>query len=495
MSNSVTIIFELLDVVFVLFQGYFLQYYMGSFLEPRGRRRQMGVCLTVVYTLFRKGLDAIWPPGYEGMNLLGKQMVSFALLIVFVLCFYKALCSTTIFLTVSFQAVRDISVYIAVILLDKPADLIFALWEWGTGKESGGDILKWLGAMNISIVGLQIFRILFALLVMGISLRKIVKDFREKDYRMHKSELKFILIPTLTGLMLCMLLRAVMVTVEQDATIFLYQKYPFLVLLLPGVLFLSLLSILQGVKSLQEIAGLNREKNSRVILEKQVESMQEHMGELERVYSGVRSMKHDMRNTLAVISGLISASDSMPPKELQGNKELTAYLSDLMETMNQLELPFHTGNSIVDALLHMKYYEALQSIPDLRLSAEQLLFPKDLPIRGYDIGIILGNALDNALEACVRLKKQEPEAEAFIRLISFQKGKLLFLRIENSFNGSLIRKPQSEFPVTAKKDRELHGIGLVNIKHVAESYEGAVDWDVAERMFILAVMLKVPSTD
>lgn len=292
-----------------------------------------------------------------------------------------------------------------------------------------------------------------------------------------------------------MLLRAVMVTVEQDATIFLYQKYPFLVLLLPGVLFLSLLSILQGVKSLQEIAGLNREKNSRVILEKQVESMQEHMGELERVYSGVRSMKHDMRNTLAVISGLISASDSMPPKELQGNKELTAYLSDLMETMNQLELPFHTGNSIVDALLHMKYYEALQSIPDLRLSAEQLLFPKDLPIRGYDIGIILGNALDNALEACVRLKKQEPEAEAFIRLISFQKGKLLFLRIENSFNGSLIRKPQSEFPVTAKKDRELHGIGLVNIKHVAESYEGTVDWDVAERMFILAVMLKVPSTD
>ncbi|MCI9019064.1 MAG: ATP-binding protein, partial [Lachnospiraceae bacterium] len=42
---------------------------------------------------------------------------------------------------------------------------------------------------------------------------------------------------------------------------------------------------------------------------------------------------------------------------------------------------------------------------------------------------------------------------------------------------------------------ELHGIGLVNIKHVAESYEGTVDWDVAERMFILAVMLKVPSTD
>ena len=490
MYNLVQIIFELLDVVFILIQGYFLQYYMGSFLESRGKSRRMGAYLAVVYTLLRKGLDALWPPCYGEMMLLGKQVVSFVLLGVLILCFYRAFCSITIFLTVSFQAVKDISLYISVILLEKPADLVFALWEWQTGRESGGDPLKWLGVMNVNIVGIQIFRVLLALLLLGVSLRKIVKDFQEKNCRMHKSELKFILIPALTGLMLCMLLRAVMVTVEQDTTVLLYQKYPILILLLPGVLLLSLLSILQGVRSLQEIVELNREKNSRMILEKQVESMQEHMGELNRVYSNVRSIRHDMRNTLGVISRLILSDDE--PGGEEASKELKAYVDDLKETMSQMDLPFHTGNAVADALLHMKYREALQSIPDLKLCVEQLLFSQDLPIRSYDIGIILGNALNNALEACMKLKKQEPEAEAFIRLISFQRGKFLFLRVENSFDGKLIRKPQQEFPLTAKEDKELHGIGLVSIKHVAESYGGTVDWDVADRVFTLAVMLKIP---
>lgn len=493
MYNLVQIIFELLDVVFILIQGYFLQYYMGSFLESRGKSRRMGAYLAVVYTLLRKGLDALWPPCYGEMMLLGKQVVSFVLLGVLILCFYRAFCSITIFLTVSFQAVKDISLYISVILLEKPADLVFALWEWQTGRESGGDPLKWLGVMNVNIVGIQIFRVLLALLLLGISLRKIVKDFQEKNCRMHKSELKFILIPALTGLMLCMLLRAVMVTVEQDTTVLLYQKYPILILLLPGVLLLSLLSILQGVRSLQEIVELNREKNSRMILEKQVESMQEHMGELNRVYSNVRSIRHDMRNTLGVISRLILSDDE--PGGEEASKELKAYVDDLKETMSQMDLPFHTGNAVADALLHMKYREAIQSIPDLRLYVEQLLFPQDLPIRSYDIGIILGNALNNALEACMKLKKQEPEAEAFIRLISFQRGKFLFLRVENSFDGKLIRKPQQEFPLTAKEDKELHGIGLVSIKHVAESYGGTVDWDVKDRVFTLAVMLKIPILD
>ena len=493
MYSSIEIIFELLDVVFVLFQGYFLQYYMGSFLKPRGKSRHMGWYLMVMYTVLRKGLDAIWPPSCGGIILLGKQAVSFVLLAALTLCFYRAFCSITLFLTVSFQAVRDISIYISIILLEKPADLVLALWQRWVGNQPGSEALKWLGAMNASVAGLQIFRIFFALLLMGVSLRKIVKDFQEKNCRMHKSELRFILIPALTGLMLCMLLRAVMVTAEQNATIFLYQKYPSLMLLLPGVLLLSLLSILQGVKSLQEIAGFNREKNNRMILEKQVESMQEHMGELERVYSGVRSINHDMKYTLGVISGLMAVSNGANGDT--DTKELKTYLDDLMETMNQLELPFHTGNAVVDALLHMKYHEALQSIPDLRLYIDQLLFPQDLPVRSYDIGIILGNALDNALEACIRLKKQEPKAEAFIRLISFQRGKLLFLRIENSFDGNLIRDPRSEFPLTAKEEKELHGIGLANIKHVAESYEGTVDWEVADGVFILAVMLKLPAFD
>ena len=62
--------------------------------------------------------------------------------------------------------------------------------------------------------------------------------------------------------------------------------------------------------------------------------------------------------------------------------------------------------------------------------------------------------------------------------------------MENSFDGRLVLKAKEEFPVTDKADRKSHGIGLVNIKSTAEKYQGAVDFRVKDRVFILSVMMK-----
>ena len=101
-----------------------------------------------------------------------------------------------------------------------------------------------------------------------------------------------------------------------------------------------------------------------------------------------------------------------------------------------------------------------------------------------------GNTVDNAMEACRKLKAKEPEADAFIRLCSLQKGNLLILKVENSFDGRLVRRRQEEFPMTDKADRENHGIGLANIKSTAEKYSGTMDFKVNGRVFILSVMMK-----
>ena len=205
---------------------------------------------------------------------------------------------------------------------------------------------------------------------------------------------------------------------------------------------------------------------------------------MERVYSGIRSMKHDMKNTLAVIMQLAAG------KCEKENTDLQTYLSELNQTMDRLEIQFKTGNTVVDTLLTMKYHEAVKMIPDLQMDTERLLFPDTLLIQSYDIGIILGNALDNAIEACRKLKGKEPDAETFIRLSSFRKGKMIFMEITNSFDGNVIRKWQSEFPVTDKADKEAHGIGLTNIKNAAGKYHGGVDWSVDNKVFTLSVMLQ-----
>ena len=195
-------------------------------------------------------------------------------------------------------------------------------------------------------------------------------------------------------------------------------------------------------------------------------------------------MKHDMKNTLAVIQRLSAGNGA------EGNGELQAYLSEMNRSLEKLEVRFKTGNTVVDTLLNMKYHEAARDVPGLKMDADKLLFPQGLEIHSYDIGVILGNAMDNAIEACRKLKAKEPEAGAFIRLSSLQKGNLLILKVDNSFDGRLVRRRQGEFPITDKADKKSHGLGLANIKSTAEKYQGTMDFRVKDRVFILSVMMK-----
>lgn len=111
---------------------------------------------------------------------------------------------------------------------------------------------------------------------------------------------------------------------------------------------------------------------------------------------------------------------------------------------------------MVDTLLNMKYHVVIRMIPDIRIDAERLLFSENMNIQSYDVGVIIGNALDNAIEACKKLKSEKQEAETFIRISTFKKGKMIFIEVENSFNGKVVKKKQSEFPVTDKTDKREH---------------------------------------
>lgn len=472
------------EVLYALFQGYCLQYFLGAFLESRSSKsRWSSVFVTILYGALKLGVNLLIPSGYESTVIMEKQILLLFIVFVLTFCFYKAVHTITVFLVVTFMAVSESSFFLAYMAM-QAGNGLFNLWYWfmEQGYITSADIFERI--IRCTVIGMYMVMYLTFCFILYFALKKIKKIFQEKEYTMHRTELLFILTPGLVGWLICLLLRIIMVTVENGQTKLLYDKYPLLLWIVPVILILSLLSILYGVKLFQDMIYLNREKNSRIILENQIGSMQEHMTEMERVYSGIRSMKHDMKNTLSVIMQLAVGNEKTE------NAELQAYLSELNQTMDRLEFQFKTGNSVVDTLLNMKYHEALRTIPDIQMDAERLLFPDNLMIRNYDMGIILGNALDNAIEACRKLKGKEPDAETFIRLSSFRKGKMIFIEIENSFDGEVIRKRQSEFPVTDKADKEAHGIGLANVKNAAGKYHGAVDWSVDNKVFTLSVMMQ-----
>ena len=111
--------FKMADVLYAaltVFQGYCLQYFLGSFLETRMKGRWNGLYVAGLYVALRTAVVWCSPPGYENSkSTIGTLALSLCILSALALCFYKALRLITVFLVVSFQALLDISKYTAAI--------------------------------------------------------------------------------------------------------------------------------------------------------------------------------------------------------------------------------------------------------------------------------------------------------------------------------------------------------------------------------------------
>lgn len=469
--------------VLLIFQGYCMQYFYGSFLESRIKSSLNGLCAAVIYIAARAAVWELLPSSYESYEAsFFRTLIIAGTLFIIAVLMYKGFRAVTIFLVITFQAVTDISSFISVIISDKISDAIFdnIIKDVENGNfRSEKDIeIK----LNVYIIGMQLIQFLIIMLLIYFTLKIIVRDFKEKKYSISKTELLFLITPSAVGLMICIFLRIILITAEDGATQMLYERYPAVYVVVPAILLLSLLSVLVDVKLFQDMIHLNAERSSRIILEKQIDGLQTHIEEMERIYSDMRGMKHDLKNTVSVIKRL---SDNNAD-----NTELQTYISEMNQCIEKLDVRFNTGNTVADTLLNMKYYEAVRSVPDINIYADDLIFSQELKIHSYDIGIILGNALDNAVEACKKLKINELSADTFIRLRSVQRGNFLILTIENSFYGELVLNSQNGLPATDKADKKSHGIGLANIKSTAEKYQGTMDFKVKDGVFILSVMMK-----
>ncbi|MCI8806148.1 MAG: ATP-binding protein [Clostridiales bacterium] len=116
--------------------------------------------------------------------------------------------------------------------------------------------------------------------------------------------------------------------------------------------------------------------------------------------------------------------------------------------------------------------------------------PESVNIQSYDIGIILNNGLDNAIEACKRMSVKFPNSEIFISIRSFYKRNLFFIKIENRFDGIVKIDKESGYPISTKEESKSQGIGLRNIRNRAKKYSGDIDCIINDDRFILSVMLK-----
>lgn len=170
----------------------------------------------------------------------------------------------------------------------------------------------------------------------------------------------------------------------------------------------------------------------------------------------VRALKHDMRNHILALQVLVQKNEM---------READKYLDSMQTFMNNPQEYVKTGNDTVDSLLNYKIQKANEV---LNVVETKISIPESLSLRSFDLNVVLGNLLDNAIDAS--MQTEDKELKISIRL---DKG-ILFLNICNSCQG--IAGGRRNFLETTKEDKVNHGIGLKNVRRIVEKYHGDMEF-------------------
>lgn len=200
----------------------------------------------------------------------------------------------------------------------------------------------------------------------------------------------------------------------------------------------------------------------------QSELIEKQVREIQNMYRQVRGWRHDYRNHI----------QNMKIQLAEKNYgKLDSYLSELAEDLAAVDTVIKTGNVMADAILNSK----LRSAENLNVSlCVKANIPEKLAMSDVELCAVMGNLLDNAIEACAALS----EEERFMRIYIGQFKKQFYISVQNS--AGKIKKQNGKYLST--KDGE-HGYGLFRIDRIAKKYSGYVNRQNEDGIFATEIML------
>lgn len=199
----------------------------------------------------------------------------------------------------------------------------------------------------------------------------------------------------------------------------------------------------------------------------QIEMQKDYFDTLSGQINEIRGIKHDLRHFISVIKRLAEEGRT---------GDVIRFLSEYAEQTETAPLPVFCENIVANSILGYYYLKSKKAnIPFHCICSIQ----RQLNVSDSDLCIVLGNALENAIEACEKLSNSN--ARCISVEVRNTNGQLL-IKVENSYNGCLKMKGNS---FLSTKSGEFHGIGIQNIKKVVESYNGFVKMGNDEKIFTL----------
>ncbi len=448
--------------------------YMQKFLRGRYPKKFALFAWTSLYfiiqSLVLERLNRTHP-----LNELVGMLVDIAVVLLLQMFLYKKDLSKQFFVTVSFVAGKEIIKYVVSVLPAIWCNIILFFVDPNTMKTSEqAEFLEF--GLEFSMYMICI--LLYALMIITY-LSVIGKKFIWKEYQLRTYEYSFLILPSIANLCISVTLKMMMISVENGIATTMFEKVPATMFWVPLICLLLLGVNISSVILLQKVVQLGEEERKRAILENQMAQMQREVEEIQDIYADMRGLRHDMRSHLESIMAVIRRTSG------KDREELDNYIGKMETTISRLDFVYRTGNPITDVIIHQKKQEAKKR----HISFEaDFVCPAKQQIDVYDIGIVLNNALENAIEA-----SSKAEGNKSISLRSCMKGNLFFIEVENDFFGELIIDSKTGLPVSSKEDKQLHGVGMENIQRCAKKYMGDIDITIRDmgdkKRFNLTIMM------
>ena len=186
-----------------------------------------------------------------------------------------------------------------------------------------------------------------------------------------------------------------------------------------------------------------------------------------------RAARHDLRHHLGALKTLSEDGE---------HEQLRLYIDEISEGLPSERRIKVCENYAANAVLD-HYIRKANSL-DIPIKINMRL-PNAVGISDADLCVILGNSVENALEATAMV----PEEERFISISALSEGDRLYITVDNSFDGTLKTNRDDGVYLSRKRDFRLGGVGIGSIKAAVAKYNGQMKIEAEDKIFRLSLML------
>ena len=237
----------------------------------------------------------------------------------------------------------------------------------------------------------------------------------------------------------------------------------------PAVTVISLLLLIMEIIIfiiIQRISKTNKQNTDNQILSMQLRQLKHDNETAIKNYNSMLNVQHDFKNYILNINAMVQTGKT---------SEAVKYMNELLyRKINNLQTFVNTSNDVVNAVLNSKISAAEEKNISVRTS---IFFTPDEK-NALDVGNLIANLLDNAIEACSN------QSDPVIELFMYSENRMNNIIIKNTVSGSvLLNNPE----LKTNKKTGLHGIGMRSVKDTVHELNGITDIYEQDGMFVVSI--------